>query len=242
MYNKGSYLIHFGILGQKWGVRRYQNEDGTLTEEGKKRYLANYDEIPGNAVYSHDAGNVYNNAVNRANQGIKEINKKWDKIRPEGFAGEDIDSLKANLEYTKEVRDMYQSAYREALAKDMGTDPSTLVGQKWLEGLLNYDVFDEDIKDTEKKISKKENKKSESKKQTASSAVATKESKSRNSINMNPKPLKDYSNTRMNQRAAISQAYADLEKIYPNFNGLSQRQQDALWLNYINESGLYKWV
>ena len=59
---------------------------------------------------------------------------------------------------------------------------------------------------------------------------------------MNPKPLKDYSNTRMNQRAAISQAYADLEKIYPNFNGLSQKQQDALWLNYINESGLYKWV
>lgn len=34
-----TYLIHHGILGQKWGVRRYQNPDGTLTEEGKKRYL-----------------------------------------------------------------------------------------------------------------------------------------------------------------------------------------------------------
>ena len=33
-----SFLIHFGIPGQKWGVRRYQNEDGTLTEEGKARY------------------------------------------------------------------------------------------------------------------------------------------------------------------------------------------------------------
>lgn len=31
-------LAHHGILGPKWGVRRYQNEDGTLTEEGKKRY------------------------------------------------------------------------------------------------------------------------------------------------------------------------------------------------------------
>lgn len=33
-----SYLIHYGILGQKWGVRRFQNEDGTLTPEGIKRY------------------------------------------------------------------------------------------------------------------------------------------------------------------------------------------------------------
>lgn len=32
------HLAHHGILGQKWGVRRYQNADGTLTEEGKRRY------------------------------------------------------------------------------------------------------------------------------------------------------------------------------------------------------------
>ena len=30
-------LVHEGILGMKWGVRRYQNEDGTLTELGKAR-------------------------------------------------------------------------------------------------------------------------------------------------------------------------------------------------------------
>ena len=32
------YLAHYGILGMKWGVRRYQNKDGTLTTKGKKRY------------------------------------------------------------------------------------------------------------------------------------------------------------------------------------------------------------
>lgn len=33
-----TYLEHHGILGQKWGIRRYQNPDGSLTSAGKKRY------------------------------------------------------------------------------------------------------------------------------------------------------------------------------------------------------------
>lgn len=32
-------LYHHGIKGQKWGVRRYQNSDGTLTAAGKRRYV-----------------------------------------------------------------------------------------------------------------------------------------------------------------------------------------------------------
>ena len=40
--NEGSFLsfddlCHWGIKGMKWGVRRYQNEDGTLTEAGRRR-------------------------------------------------------------------------------------------------------------------------------------------------------------------------------------------------------------
>lgn len=31
-------IWHWGVKGMKWGVRRYQNADGSLTEAGKKRY------------------------------------------------------------------------------------------------------------------------------------------------------------------------------------------------------------
>lgn len=36
-----TYLSHSGIKGMRWGIRRYQNEDGSLTEAGKQRYFSN---------------------------------------------------------------------------------------------------------------------------------------------------------------------------------------------------------
>lgn len=43
-YENDDQLEHFGIKGMRWGIRRFQNEDGSYTKEGKERYYKKYNE------------------------------------------------------------------------------------------------------------------------------------------------------------------------------------------------------
>lgn len=63
-------LYHHGIKGMKWGVRRFQNDDGSLTSAGKKRYEA-------------------------SNKDLKTAAKKLNQTKTSGSAGDIM--LKANL-------------------------------------------------------------------------------------------------------------------------------------------------
>ena len=47
-------LAHHGIKGMKWGVRRYQNEDGSLTNAGKNRYIK-----PDSSIYEEARNKVF---------------------------------------------------------------------------------------------------------------------------------------------------------------------------------------
>lgn len=51
-------LTHWGVKGMKWGVRRYQNKDGTLTNAGQKRYSRDARE-KGYKNYDADSGVYY---------------------------------------------------------------------------------------------------------------------------------------------------------------------------------------
>lgn len=62
------YIYHYGIKGQKWGVRRYQNEDGTLTSAGKKREKMGYRSTGIRAALAR-----------RSNEKVDSGFKKWKK-------------------------------------------------------------------------------------------------------------------------------------------------------------------
>lgn len=76
-------LEHHGILGMKWGIRRYQNEDGSLTKAGKKRYDVGepFEDIEARDSKKHNAasrvfgaagGRLFNIASNSIKQTIRE--------------------------------------------------------------------------------------------------------------------------------------------------------------------------
>lgn len=70
-------LSHYGILGQKWGIRRFQDKYGRLTEEGKKRLRESFDgrfvDKKGEKGRVSEERSKYFNAAVRAANGGKEF-------------------------------------------------------------------------------------------------------------------------------------------------------------------------
>ena len=120
---RSDYLEHHGILGQKWGVRRYQNKDGSLTAAGKKRALErgeDYSLKAGTELYRvTNNSNGYNDTTSRVYaSGNKKDHAKWKKEYDQGYS-------------------YYQKLYdcRLKTVKDIKVAGETALGQAWLESM-----------------------------------------------------------------------------------------------------------
>ena len=99
------YLAHYGILGQKWGRRRYQNPDGTLTplgrerlygDSGKRKKISGVAWLDNNTVPLPYGGNISKNRLHRmmaAADAERRLNKLDYKIKDRKHKGRDTSRL-----------------------------------------------------------------------------------------------------------------------------------------------------
>jgi hypothetical protein len=66
--NLGDSIMHYGVKGQKWGIRRYQNADMSLTPEGRIHYGIGQGKRKGNSVYKNQV----------VNDLLKSLNTDWE--------------------------------------------------------------------------------------------------------------------------------------------------------------------
>lgn len=115
---ENNYLAHHGILGMKWGVRRYQNEDGSLTPAGRERYqkgLAKelketYKKHGPLAPISADAKNLAENS--KVFRRYKET-----YAAPDNFLKSRREQLKSDKEYAKKYAKRYFEHERDLAKK-----------------------------------------------------------------------------------------------------------------------------
>lgn len=149
-----NFLAHHGIKGQKWGVRRYQNDDGTLTPEGRARYLEETErsynesrEINRDARKNQKKMNDYYRQLDKDPDSADSITKFFNKRDPKGFAKarteveenskKQIDASSKAMAYEKKMKAFVESKenitikeineYSKSLGEEMGADRNKLL-------------------------------------------------------------------------------------------------------------------
>lgn len=141
-------LYHFGIKGMRWGVRRYQNSDGTLTEAGQRRYDR---DLASNAKRKKDK-RIPEEGLKDPNRWVREDNERT-KGLIDATSRLNNDLKNANRESMnraknkrqkmdlsnmtdKEMRDQINRAFLEKQYNDMFNAPQVSKGREFATNVL----------------------------------------------------------------------------------------------------------
>lgn len=139
IYYETNTLAHHGVLGMKWGVRRYQNKDGSLTEEGK-RHNSNKD----SDTVALSAATKYK-ALVELNDAEKKLDKRL-RTNPKGAANsEEGKKYVASMQATqmafdrtnKIVKNMSDKGYK-TIEYDFLTEKET--GEQYVRSMLKDEI------------------------------------------------------------------------------------------------------
>ena len=132
-YNNTNELYHFGIKGQKWGVRRYQNEDGSLTPAGKKHYGNMSDDKLQKSLYKQ---------VKKARANQSDWSNQWNVNNTIGKHSKAVEDR-----YRKDVKKFQSSdEYKKAMRKLAELD------KKAGRGEISQDQYDKQYKNIRKSM------------------------------------------------------------------------------------------
>ena len=149
-------LVHHGIRGMKWGVRRYQNKDGSLTDKGKKRYYREADA----AGYKQEGynGRRYRTTKKGKVEGFDADTDKWvkddltrsrrltdessamagklKKLNDDSMKNRKIKPMDLSNMSDKEMRDQINRAMLERQYNDMFNPAKTSKGREYASQVL----------------------------------------------------------------------------------------------------------
>lgn len=120
-WSDGMELYHYGVPGQKWGQRRFQNPDGSLTAEGVRRYgrmARRYDRL---AKMYERQGNFYRKHGNRSLGNASIAAVKRSKERAENWRKGDIFTSKSSATTQRVLADYRNLSNKDFFSKYKGS-------------------------------------------------------------------------------------------------------------------------